>query len=717
MSILEAHLRNFCQFQDQQVSLSPRMTAFMGPNGAGKSNLVNAFYTLLTGDFSRYPGKKEDSICQQAGPDEASYLHGKFEFKGKQVEIYRGLRKTQSRLIIDGKKECSKEGEITAYVLEKLLGVTQQILSEHVFIEQGKLDQFLSATPAIREAAFQQLLGLDHAETCYQGLGDVLSTLEIPSYAGALQSQRNTLAGVLEGLQQKQEALAARAFNAEGLAAREQQLVAELAVVQKRDQLLYQLGRVDGELERHQQHHARLMAGPENPETVAAGLAVLQQNLAEAAADYQTAQLCLAEIQGQAEVQGKWHAFEAAKAKFLQGFRQFDRRRPVKPANWLSPEAREAAVQSEAQLAAEEKQLKADLAWYSQGNCPTCKRPLEVPVSLVDLERKLHGLQEQRRQLSADIHATDVYLRAVMLRLSQLQGWQMQVRSLRDTRRALPKQTSTPGDAAVWASVVQAYQVLQQRVTAEASRLAVLSQTRQTLEAEISHQMEERAPTAYELSLLPQTTATKQQLEAELAQVRARRSEEHGLQMQLAQAEQLAATLRANVAELEAKEQQAQELAVLRERLLRCRGVFHRERLPRRVLQRRFGELERRTNDALAAFDVPFRLVTGSGTDLILRFANGTQSPARRLSGGQRAILSLTMRVAINSMFASSLGLLCLDEPTAHVDKQNRRMLDKVLHSLRAAAAASGLQCILVTHDEELQPLFDQVVLLPGVGL
>ena len=81
------------------------------------------------------------------------------------------------------------------------------------------------------------------------------------------------------------------------------------------------------------------------------------------------------------------------------------------------------------------------------------------------------------------------------------------------------------------------------------------------------------------------------------------------------------------------------------------------------------------------------------------------------MSGGEKVILALAFRIAVNSLFASDLGLLCLDEPTAGLDDDNMQCLEKALARLKDLSSERGLQCIIVTHESErLARLFDNVI-------
>jgi DNA repair exonuclease SbcCD ATPase subunit len=93
------------------------------------------------------------------------------------------------------------------------------------------------------------------------------------------------------------------------------------------------------------------------------------------------------------------------------------------------------------------------------------------------------------------------------------------------------------------------------------------------------------------------------------------------------------------------------------------------------------------------------------------RFNDGRVQPAERLSSGQKVVMALSFRLAVNFMYAD-LGFLVLDEPTAYLDEHHIAGFEPVLGCLREFAASRGLQCLMVTHEQSLAPLFDSVLQL-----
>lgn len=142
------------------------------------------------------------------------------------------------------------------------------------------------------------------------------------------------------------------------------------------------------------------------------------------------------------------------------------------------------------------------------------------------------------------------------------------------------------------------------------------------------------------------------------------------------------------------------------------RDVFHKDAAPRFVAQRNLEHLQVAVNENLAMFDTDFRVTADEGLSFQARFTNGSVQPAERLSGGQKVVLALSFRLALNLMFAENIGALYLDEPTAWLDEHHIRGFEPVLGRLREFSTARGLQSIIITHERSLAPLFDSVIQL-----
>jgi DNA repair exonuclease SbcCD ATPase subunit len=83
---------------------------------------------------------------------------------------------------------------------------------------------------------------------------------------------------------------------------------------------------------------------------------------------------------------------------------------------------------------------------------------------------------------------------------------------------------------------------------------------------------------------------------------------------------------------------------------------------------------------------------------------------AVHLSGGEQVQLAIAFRFASYYMFANKFGLLCLDEPTAHLDDRNIGRFCDLIVQAKKLAVSMDLQIIISSHHRELIPFADTVI-------
>jgi DNA repair exonuclease SbcCD ATPase subunit len=81
---------------------------------------------------------------------------------------------------------------------------------------------------------------------------------------------------------------------------------------------------------------------------------------------------------------------------------------------------------------------------------------------------------------------------------------------------------------------------------------------------------------------------------------------------------------------------------------------------------------------------------------------DGLVHSAKRLSGGQKQQASVCYLLAVNDVFASTLGVLALDEPSGAMQESNSRDLAEAFSYLARLGQASGRQFIVITHSPAL---------------
>ena len=113
--------------------------------------------------------------------------------------------------------------------------------------------------------------------------------------------------------------------------------------------------------------------------------------------------------------------------------------------------------------------------------------------------------------------------------------------------------------------------------------------------------------------------------------------------------------------------------------------------------------------DALDIFGSPFWVEADQNLSFKVHFPASPPRAAGALSGGQKAILAICFRMAINKLFGANVGMMFLDEPTAGLDNENIEYFREALLSL-ATKVRGKQQVVIITHATELQSTFDQVI-------
>ena len=139
----------------------------------------------------------------------------------------------------------------------------------------------------------------------------------------------------------------------------------------------------------------------------------------------------------------------------------------------------------------------------------------------------------------------------------------------------------------------------------------------------------------------------------------------------------------------------------------RAREITHRDGLPTRVSQTNLAKLEGYVNDELSNFGDPFWVETGEDLQFIVHKPGEPPQTAPWLSTGWKCVLAASFWMTIVTTWGC--GMLCLDEPTANLDEDNRAFLAEALSRLTGRIRGNR-QVIMVSHAEELRSSFDQVI-------
>jgi DNA repair exonuclease SbcCD ATPase subunit len=146
------------------------------------------------------------------------------------------------------------------------------------------------------------------------------------------------------------------------------------------------------------------------------------------------------------------------------------------------------------------------------------------------------------------------------------------------------------------------------------------------------------------------------------------------------------------------------------EQAKKARDVLHVTQLPALVMREFARVINRQIEYYLETWEAGYRMWLDDSLTFRVKFTDGNETEAARLSGGQKVVAATSFRLAMSDTFARKVGLLVLDEPSNHLDKDNIQHLQALLLHLKQMSTHSGRQILIVTHEDSLMGFLDHVV-------
>jgi DNA repair exonuclease SbcCD ATPase subunit len=698
MRLLRLQLRNYCQHRERDIEFHEGLNALIGANGSGKTNSLNAMVWALTG-LDRNHGVNDDNRCLLAGPEEATKVGLDFEHAGTFMRLERWLNPNRQVLTI-GEESLTKAKDI-ADRLRQVLGVPPQLLWDYVFVNQWGMFDFLSHTESRRSDAFGKLFGLEKAEAIYQALTELRPAVPlIPEDGARLGERLEDLRRQQADLQRQAEAFA---YLPQNWTEREDPNYKLIIRAEKEQELSNNCKRLDLQL-------AALAAS----EKQRSDFFWQRQKEFDLVQDVYLPNVDAISLYRQSLILYEAYQRTARQQEELQArMNQLDKTRPVEP---FKPDyyidVDDPIVQQMQELDLEKRRIERFLAAIAANDtpeCPTCGTPT------ANLRAQATHYQYRLGEIAVDLEPfMEAWARSDTYR-KQLARFHEQDRLWLHNRASLSARLAGCPQAPVLAyppevlkakireqdELAAGLEVLQREINQAAREMAEVQGQRTALKAERAH-----------LPDLPENMVTCEEV-TEARRVLQQRAQDYAARQELSQSISRITILEVEcqtaLARWQEQARQAQKLALTAQHLGLVRDVFHRDNLPKRLIEARLALLRTDVNDLLDRFEAPFRCLNVEGTHFLVRFHDGREHPAERLSGGLKVLFALAFRVAVNAQYAADLNLLCLDEPAAGLDKDNRECLGTAMERLRELSQQRGLQVILVTHEQGPQ-MYDRVI-------
>jgi DNA repair exonuclease SbcCD ATPase subunit len=715
MQLQTLDLEDFCQFTQLSLTFAPGLNFIVGHNGSGKSNTMKAVYGCLTGDFrSRNDGTNADNICQFSSGRTSAKVVTHLSHNGTSLLVSRILHKegkTTSCLEVttDNGQECyTKTSEVTSKLLS-ILGISPKMLSDYVFVDQWSVFSFLTATDSERGKAFQRLFGTEQAEVIYQAAGRQLTQLAIPSTAVSLDSARAEVANT----QQQVNALRAELDTFADIPDDYDPATDPDKGILQSFERIERLKRESAEFEARASGLVEVIAKTQaDHDEQATDLGTMQYFLQEAREEIDKARCQLEAWKTYTPIAAAVRRYDeeigaARKELYRLGSK------PEPTDGYVPLVEREALQNKYNQLLTEQAHIKLKVACTKRGVCSVCGQDTKELIDLLEGYDAIVDYDNQLAQLRGRIQQSETYDR-------MLDGWNqaterasLQLRNAELGLERLPKVVRPDKDETALRRYLQQIDQMCETINDVNRQVNALNSqlTKYKTEQELCYQeAKKRNDSIHDSKFL---TRDAEEAKQRLQHKHQRYITKRELKVSLTAAQARLDRAIAVLAEIENTDLKANALRAWQTRLNNIRTACHRDAAPRITAYNYLELIQYEVNELLERFDSDFRVEAAEGLSFTAKFVRGPKTgavqPAGRLSGGEKTLLGIAFRVAVNSMFTNDIGLLVLDEPTAGLDNENLTCLNIAFDRLRELSHNSGLQIIMITHEENL-PTADNVI-------
>ena len=695
---------------DFEFEFDDALTVITGPIGCGKSTILTMIRASLTNSF---PGNASSWASWGTPPQEACYFVVSWRIGNKVLHIAKAVAGEKKfgalnipRLRIehdDGKVEevfGSKEA------LEKthaLIPVPASIIDGHLIVDQDSITAPVSSTPAKFKEIIHTLTRTSEMEAMRSQVRDVLMTVTVPDVQGPLQEaqieknltegEMNRLAEEIKNLETEYTEIDINAVNIR---------LETLERLKQNDDKRTQL---ESQRKTGVSAYSQLNAQLKNQEASLASLLADKQSrqveAEQSTKDLYSADMLIAATKQKIVLQGK----AAQLAKELQACISSQ---PVEPQEERPAEGAETWVIDKLN---EIKQAHAialrRLNLAKQGNCPECGTTTTL------CKHDLTKLQEEVSNLSADIATLGDAL-AEVRRLTK--AWNQHDIDVKDyqvcVETTMAKATEVQQGLDNLQDTPDMTVEMKQQLARKVSAFDMLKNQISTLENSISAVQGHMESQKGMLELI----------DNQLADIPPARYDDHEY-ARLTKSSQDAAQLSTSITRLKGNfdmavksfDRAVQKLEIQEKRaaavkpierfrsvLDRVNAVLMKDGLPRIMSLQYMQKLNDRMAFYLNTIHADFTAFIDENLEFMAKKSDGLVHHAKRLSGGQKQQASVCYLLAVNDVFASTLGVLALDEPSGAMQESNSRDLAEAFNYLAKMGQQTGRQFIVITHSNAL---------------
>ena len=709
MRIKQVELKNIGPHRQLSVELGRGLIGLTGSNGAGKSTLVNAIYAALTNDFSRFSNVKSDIITNGSGK-ESSYIRLTGEHRNQSFELTRWLRPNKTEFTIGG-VSYAKANEVNEAIAAQL-NISKLVIDKYVFVDQWEMFGFLNQTGSERAKTFQYLCGTESATLIHKVCNDYVTkkkNTEIIDNSLELETECTELEETVAGYQAELQGCKVDILAGDKLEDCKEIIRRQVQVESNSETLAETIAAID-------RHEVNLEAFKstydeclEKYNKLEGWLSKRGLRIAAATAlisNYERwKNLKTAQTQGQKQLNhieqeiSQLKKAVAAQPKVKKRYVPLAKRKILIESLGV---LREEVTQAKRVIASKEKRCSTcrqhvsdeyvkGLRVLCEENTLTFEKIQAILSYSEEYDRLLKGYNEKLDDLTVRMQKTterkascDEQLAELGLDFQEESGYEDAVKLLESRDNVVRQQRD---------ALNRKNELVQKTARLEGLIKGLTSSRNRLQEVQAAGPDYAEYETALQL-LDAHVTAKASYREISGAQSEATRN----LQRNKA--------LLSNLRERQSKHAEAQKLLSVIEEVAE---IFHWNNLPKSVSQANLELLVEDINANLELFNNPFYIDADEDLTFQVYLPGKLPVKAKQLSGGQKVILAIAFRAALDRVFGHDVGMMFLDEPTSGLDADNVNYFHDALQQL-ASKVGNDRQLVVITHVQELNGVFDQVI-------
>ncbi|MGC9149506.1 MAG: AAA family ATPase [Candidatus Micrarchaeia archaeon] len=179
--ILSVYLKNWRSHKETKINFGNGINVIHGIIGSGKSSIMDAISFALFGTFPLLQSKKIklSQLISNFGEDKKALVELEFIEDGKRYVVRREIdnNSTSSYLFYNKSLLQTQTNKVTEEI-EKILGINYELFSRAIYSEQNGLEYFLNLSPSQRKSAMDELLGLDKFESARGNIVSIINRLK-----------------------------------------------------------------------------------------------------------------------------------------------------------------------------------------------------------------------------------------------------------------------------------------------------------------------------------------------------------------------------------------------------------------------------------------------------------------------------------------------------------------------------------------------------------